>query len=77
MRSTYRIFITAVLIVALAMPAAAASGSSSRPGGIFEAVKRFVVRAWTRVSPPVGCPDTDTDDSSTTTDTPAKTQSND
>lgn len=74
MRSTHRSIITAVLIVALAMPAFAASRPSSRAGSIVDAFKRFVIRAMTRISPPVGCPVADTEEP-TAPPPPTKTQS--
>ena len=76
MRSIHRNVITAVLIIALAVPAMAGQRPSPRTGNMLEAFKRFVIRAMTRISPPVGCPTTSTDEVVlTTTDAPTKTQS--
>lgn len=75
MRSIHRIITAAVLVIALAMPAIAASRPSPRSGNLFEAVKRFIIRAMTRISPPGGNPDAGTDEpTTTTTDEPGRTQ---
>ena len=56
MRTTKRSVTAVVLVVLLAVPASAARRSTSRPGGIVQAVKRFVIRAVSRISPPIGSP---------------------
>ena len=75
MRSIQRGTTAVVLVLVLAMPAGAASRSSSRSAGLVQAVKRFVIRAMSRISPPIGSPDLPTEDPTiTTTDAPVRTQ---
>ena len=54
MRNIRRSATAVVLVLALVTPAAAATRSPRSSSGIMEAVKRFVVRATSRVSPPGG-----------------------
>jgi len=73
MRNIRRSTIAVVLIAALAMPAAAA-GQSRRPG-IVHAVRRFVIRVISRISPPGGVQEPVPEDSTTTTtDAPTTTK---
>jgi hypothetical protein len=45
-----------VLVLFLSMPASAAGRPSSGPGSIIHAVKRFVIRAISRIGTPGGSP---------------------
>ena len=55
MRNINRSAAAVVLILALAMPAQAAASRSSRSrGGYLHAVKRFIIRVVSRISPPGG-----------------------
>ncbi|HEX6100703.1 MAG TPA: hypothetical protein VF432_30580 [Thermoanaerobaculia bacterium] len=73
MRTHHRIATAAVLVLTLSLPAGAAGRPPRQPGGIVQAVKRFVLRAMTRISPPVGSPST-SELPTTTTEGPTKTQ---
>jgi hypothetical protein len=75
MRTRHRITTAAVLVLTLSLPAGAASRPPRHPGGIVQAVQRFVLRAMTRISPPVGSPNMPTEETTTpTTDAPVRTQ---
>ena len=55
MRQISRSITAAVLILSLSMPAYAASSRPSRSrGGYLHAVKRFIIRVVSRISPPGG-----------------------
>lgn len=66
MRKIHKSVVAAVLVVLLAMPVGAAGWPSSGRGSFIGAFKRFVVRVWSRISPP-GSPDTNPDEPPTTT----------
>ena len=55
MRHTIRGIAAVVLVILISLPAAAAPRSVS-PGSLLQAFKRFVIRAASRISPPVGNP---------------------
>lgn len=55
MRNIYRSVSAVVLVLALALPAGAAS-RVSRPFSFLQVLKRFIIQVATRTSPPVGSP---------------------
>ncbi len=71
MRIRFRSAATVALICLLAMPASAAASRSFGPSGVLQAIKRFVIRVASRVSPPGGNPVQccTTDEPTTTTTT--------
>ncbi len=78
MRNTYRIASAVILVLALAMPAGAASRPSG-PSGILQVIKRYVIKAASRLMPPVGAPLVEPpppppEENTTTTDAPITTQ---
>jgi hypothetical protein len=74
MRNIHRSATAVVLILVLAMPAGAAI-RPSRSGSFLHAVKRFMVRVVSRISPPGGVQEpTPEEPTTTTTDGPTKTQ---
>jgi hypothetical protein len=76
MRNIYRSAATVVLVLALAMPAGAASRTPGS-GGVLQAINRFIVRVMSRVSPPGGYPapaPPPDGPTTTTTDAPTKSQ---
>lgn len=79
MRNIYRIASAVVLVLALAMPAGA-SVRPSGPGGFLQVIKRFVLKAASRLHPPGSAPvvepppPPEEETTTTTTDAPIRTQ---
>ncbi|MGZ5441441.1 MAG: hypothetical protein ACXW31_12775 [Thermoanaerobaculia bacterium] len=80
MRNIYRSASAVVLVLALAMPAGAAGRPSGSVGGFLQVIKRYVLKAASRLTPPVGSPVVDPpppppeDTTTPTTDAPITTQ---
>lgn len=74
MRNIDRSAAAVVLIFTLAMPVGAGP-RASRSGSFIDTVKRFIVRAASRISPPIGSPVVAPEEEPTTTTTDEPTKS--
>ena len=80
MRNIHRSVSAVVLVLALAMPAGAAVRPSRSVGSFLQVIKRYVLKATTRLTPPVGSPvvepppPPEEETTTTTTDAPIRTQ---